>query len=97
MLQLLLQNFSTTFNIICPLLFLKPLPYILLGVRCFDITQMGVEPISAGPLDLLSGYNLDYITVTQLIIECHQPAIDLSSDAAVSHLSMNPVGKIKRR
>ena len=51
--QLFLQNLPTALNIFCPLLPLKSLPYLFLGMRCPDIAQMGIQPIQARPLSPL--------------------------------------------
>ena len=52
-LKLPLQQLPAPLNILRPLLFLKPLPYLFPSMRSFNITQMGAQPVSAGALTSL--------------------------------------------
>ena len=55
------------------------------------------QPVAAGPRSLcLRRKNLDHVSVDQGRLERHKLAVDASSHTAVTHLSVDGVGKVDR-
>src|SRR4030042_2906954 len=92
----LLPYLSALLNVVCPGLFLEPLPNSVTSAGSIDVSEVGVEPVPARSLVFLTGDDLYGVTVSEVRSKGYQLAINLCTDTPVSQTGMDLVGKIQR-
>src|SRR3989304_1831466 len=92
--QLLLQHLVAAGDVLISLLALEPLAYLAAGVAGVDVTEVGVEPVAGRAPGRFGVHDFYDVTVVQLRVEGHQPAVHFGAYTHVAQVGMDSVSEV---